>query len=158
MKRHQSLVSLSRQHHQGLITARLLQLDAPPYKGLPSEPTGKKHYYLDFYRLHLQPHIQLEERVLFPFLGGKGPELAQLINELSQEHHQIHELTAGLRSEQDLPLLLHQIGSLLEQHIRKEERIFFERIQQLLPEDDLRDLQQQVEQAQAYLNQPPYIT
>jgi hemerythrin-like domain-containing protein len=158
MKRHPSLIPLSRQHHEGLITARLIQRDAPPYKGLPTDLEGKKQYYLDFYRLHLQPHMQLEDRVLFPFVLVLQAELEPLITELKQEHQHIHMLTGGLRFEGDLPEQLHELGALLETHIRKEERVFFERIQELLSEPELQNLQQQIEQAQPYLNQPPYIT
>ena len=158
MKRHPSLIPISRQHHEGLITARLLREDAPPYKGLPTDPEGKKAYYLDFYRQHLQPHLQLEERVLFPFVRGRHPELDRLIRELEGEHQQVQDLTGELRYPEDLPGKLDRLGRLLENHIRKEERVFFEQIQELLAEPDLRELQRQVEGAQAYLNQPPYIT
>lgn len=158
MKRHPSLVPLSRQHHEGLLTARLLREDAPPYKGLPTDPEGKKGYYLHFYRQHLGPHLQLEERVLFPFLRGRHQTLDQLMDELEQEHRQIHDATGELRYPENLPGKLNVLGRLLEDHIRKEERVFFEQVQRLLPEPDLLHLQRQVEQAQAYLNQPPYIT
>ncbi len=158
MKRHPSLIPLSRQHHEGLLTARLLQQDAPPYKGLPQDPNGKKQYYLDFYRLHLQPHIQLEERVLFLFVQGRHAELDDIIGELQQEHQQLHDLTADLRHQSSLPQQLDAVGKILESHIRKEERVFFERLQELLSEHDLQELHRQLQLALPYLNQPPYIT
>jgi hemerythrin-like domain-containing protein len=158
MKRHPGLIPISRQHHEGLLTARLLRQDAPPYKGLPTDPDGKRQYYLDFYQMHLNPHLRLEERVLFPFVRGRHPELDRLVEELEQEHRQVQDLTGELRFEENLPEKLDQLGRLLEDHIRKEERVLFERIQELLPEATLEQLRQQVEQAQAYLNQPPYIT
>lgn len=158
MKRHPSLIPISRQHHEGLITARLLRDDAPPYKGLPTDAEGKKEYYLEFYLKHLQPHLQLEERVLFPFVRGRHPELDSLLGELEQEHQQVQEQTGELRFADNLPDKLNRLGRLLEDHIRKEERDFFEKIQEELPEEELQELQRQVELAQSFLNQPPYIT
>lgn len=158
MKRHPSLIPISRQHHEGLITARLLREDAPPYKGLPTDPEGKKDYYLDFFLKHLQPHLQLEERVLFPFVRDRHPELDRLIGELELEHQQVQDQTGELRFGENMPEKLNRLGHLLENHIRKEERELFEKIQDLLPEEDLQELQRQIEMAQGYLNQPPYIT
>jgi iron-sulfur cluster repair protein YtfE (RIC family) len=158
MKRHPSLIPISRQHHEGLITARLLREDAPPYKGLPTDLEGKKQYYLDFFLRHLQPHLQLEERVLFPFVRGRRQDLDALLDELEGEHRQVQDLTADLRYPEYLPAKLDRLGRVLEDHIRKEERVLFERLQELLTEPELEQLRQQVEQGQAYLNQPPYIT
>ena len=50
MKRHPALIPLSREHHGALILARLIQKDAPPYKGLPLEINGKAVYAQEFYK------------------------------------------------------------------------------------------------------------
>ena len=41
MKRHPTLAHLSREHQGALILAKLLQEDAPDYKGLPTDKNGK---------------------------------------------------------------------------------------------------------------------
>ncbi|MEO7264876.1 MAG: hypothetical protein ABIW38_08185, partial [Ferruginibacter sp.] len=64
MKRHPSLISLSREHHGALILARLLQKNAPAYKGLPSDSNGKAVYALQFYKDELIQHFLQEEKVL----------------------------------------------------------------------------------------------
>ncbi|MHA6246854.1 hemerythrin domain-containing protein [Pontibacter sp. CAU 1760] len=147
MKRHLSLIPISRQHHGGLLTARLLQHDAPPYKGLPTTPNDKKDYLLRFYKEHLQPHFELEEQTVFAITDTLPDNLARLAAQLTAEHQQ---LTAFIRalpdaSEAALPAQLHEIGVLLEQHIRTEEREFFEQLQQQLPEDRLLQLGSLVE-------------
>lgn len=147
MKRHRSLIPISRQHHGGLLTARLLQHDAPPYKGLPTTPIDKKDYLLRFYKEHLQPHFALEEKTVFAITDTLPGNLAQLATQLTAEHQQLTALIQALPDafETELPTQLHEIGDLLEKHIRTEEREFFERLQQELPEDRLLQLGNLVE-------------
>ena len=95
---------------------------------------------------------------MFPFVQGRHPEIDRLAGELLQEHRQVQDLTGQLRFEENLSEKLNQLGTLLEAHIRKEERVFFPLVQDHLSEADLQALQTRIEQAQAYLNQPPYIT
>ncbi|MFD3003223.1 hemerythrin domain-containing protein [Pontibacter toksunensis] len=146
MKRHQSLVPISRQHHGGLLTARLLQHGAPPYKGMPTTATAKREYVLQFYKEHLQPHFQLEETTVFALAITASDILAQQARQLQAEHRQLEQLIQALPEATDtaLPDKLHEVGQLLEQHIRQEERVFFEQMQQELPKDELQRLEKQV--------------
>ena len=148
MKRHQSLIPISRQHHGGLLTARLLQHGAPPYKGMPATAAAKRDYVLQFYEEHLQPHFKLEEATVFAFAGNVSDNLKQQAAHLQAEHQQLAELIQALpqATETALPDQLHEVGQLLEQHIRQEERVFFEQLQQELPEAGLQHLEEQVKQ------------
>ncbi|GAB3529230.1 hypothetical protein GCM10027443_08130 [Pontibacter brevis] len=148
MKRHQSLIPISRQHHGGLLTARLLQHGAPPYKGMPTTAVAKRDYVLQFYEEHLQPHFALEETTVFALAGTFSLNLKQQAQQLQAEHRQLEELIQALPQAADiaLPDKLHEVGQLLEQHIRQEERVFFEQLQQELPEAELQRLEKQVEQ------------
>ena len=148
MKRHESLVPVSRQHHAGLLTARLLQKDAPPYKGMPTTPVAKRDYILEFLEEHLRPHFLLEEQTVFTTAANVSEALKEQAAALEKQHRQLEQLIPELRQvpEAALPDRLHEIGSLLEQHIRTEERVFFEALQQELPEEVLQNLKEQVAQ------------
>ncbi|WP_299756368.1 hemerythrin domain-containing protein [uncultured Pontibacter sp.] len=146
MKRHESLVPISRQHHGGLLTARLLQHGAPPYKGMPSTPATKRDYVVAYLQEHLLPHFRLEEETVFILASDHSEELRQQVQALQAEHQQLQQLILALPdvAEQNLPDALDGVGKLLEQHIRQEERVFFEQMQQQLSDEKLTLLQQQV--------------
>ncbi|WP_018479585.1 hemerythrin domain-containing protein [Pontibacter roseus] len=148
MKRHDSLIPLSRQHHGGLLTARLLQHGAPPYKGMPESVDGKLAYLLQFWEEHLQPHFTLEEATVFKTAKVAAPHLARQAEGLEAEHRQLKQLILSLPTAltPELPTRLDEIGRLLEQHIRTEERIFFQMLQEELPEETLQLLKEQIEQ------------
>ncbi|MHC2993075.1 hypothetical protein OB13_16380 [Pontibacter sp. HJ8] len=148
MKRHESLAPISRQHHGGLLTARLLQLNAPPYKGMPTTTEGKRAYVLQFLEEHLRPHFKLEEETVFKTAKAAAPHLGEQAEALEAEHRQLEQLILALPAamEATLPAQLDETGRLLEKHIRTEERIFFEMLQEELPEATLQLLKEQVEQ------------
>jgi hemerythrin-like domain-containing protein len=148
MKRHQSLIPISRQHHEGLLAARLLQHGAPPYKGMPTTAAAKRDYILVLLQRHLKPHFTLEEATVFPLAASFSDTLRSQTEQLQAEHRQLEALIQALPQATDatLPDELHEVGQLLEQHIRQEERVFFEQVQQELPEEELQQLQVQVAQ------------
>ncbi|MEJ7779616.1 MAG: hemerythrin domain-containing protein [Daejeonella sp.] len=136
MKRHTSLISLSREHHGALILARLLRQDAPPYKGLPGDAPGKADYALKFYQEEMIEHFHEEEKVI-SLVRGINPELDILFHEMEQEHTQLHELFSLINNNSDLPGHLDKLGRVLEDHVRKEERQIFPMIQDNCSEDVL---------------------
>ena len=137
MKRHPSLIPLSRFHRSVLFLALVCKKNAPPVKGYPTDLEGKRDYAISFYRGPLQKHIQTEENRLFPSISGKSPDLDQLITELKQEHIQLDQLFKNLEHTANLTEALAELGQLLEKHVRKEERQFFQLIQTSLSEDEL---------------------
>ncbi len=146
MKRHPSLIPVSRQHHGCLLTARLLQHGAPPYKGMPTTATAKRAYTLQFYKDSLQAHFAVEEATVFKLAIAHSDSLREQADELVAEHRQLAKLILALpqASDTSLPDQLHEVGQLLEQHVRREERVFFEQLQQELPPEKLQQLQEQV--------------
>jgi len=77
----------------------------------------------------------IEEEVLFPALADQA-ELNGLIAELQAEHVQLKDLVDLLRTRSDRAVLS-SFANLLEQHIRKEERVLFEATQRLLSREQL---------------------
>lgn len=140
MKRHPALIPLSRDHHVTLILSRLLRLDAPAYPGLPTEIKEKAEYALKHYHEEMITHFNQEEKMI-PLLKGIDVELDSLMEEMKSEHQQLHELFASLMLEQeDLNIQLDDLGRILEDHVRKEDRQIFPMIQDKCSEELLHKL------------------
>lgn len=137
MKRHSALVPLSREHHETLILARLLQKGAPEYKGLPTDSAGKAEYANDHYKKELIQHFRKEESIL-PLIKGLNPEIDIMIQDIFSEHQQLHQYFQTMYEQDDLADHLDRLGQTLEVHVRKEERQFFPLIQNHCGEETLK--------------------
>ena len=129
MKRHKSIIPLSQDHHHGLMLAQLIKKGAPEYKGLPTDLIGKVNHVKESWEKELKLHFKNEEKILFPFVKGKNEEIDKLIEEVLEEHKIIKSLVKKLDIASDAESILDQLGNTLEQHIRKEERNLFVKIQ-----------------------------
>ena len=134
MKRHPALIPLSREHHGALILARLLQKDAPVYKGLPTDTQGKAEYAYKFYQEELVKHFEDEEMVL-KLVTGVESNLDLMIKTIYSEHQELHKLFQSIDNHPDLTSHLDQTGKTLETHVRKEERELFPLMQETCNED-----------------------
>lgn len=137
MKRHASLIPLSREHHETLIIAQLIRKGAPPYRGMPTTIEGKWDLLLRHFHTHLVPHFKKEEEVLFVHVSGFSDSIDRLIAELIHEHRQLEILAQRIEKEEAVEENLDVMGALLAAHIRKEERELFEMLQQQLDESVL---------------------
>ncbi len=142
MKRHPVLANLSRDHHRALITAQSMKKGAPAFRGLPVLLQGKREYMIRFFNDELKKHFQEEETVLFPFAKEMNPEMIELIDELIGDHRAMELLIHKIEIGEEVELYLDEIGRLLETHIRKEERIFFQQLQEKLSDIQFHELQQ----------------
>lgn len=112
-----------------MILARLIQKDAPPYKGLPLDIVGKSEYALEFYKNKLIAHFIVEEKIL-SLVKGLNADMDVLIKEILEEHNRFH-ISFNLINTKDNPAEhLDKLGKDLELHIRKEERKLFPLIQE----------------------------
>ena len=140
MKRHESLISLSREHHGALILAQLLKKDAPIYKGLPTTPEDKSTYAVEFYKAELEKHFEEEEDLVIKKIRGINSALDQVADEIIAEHVALRALFQDLHPGDGLVAKLNETGVVLEKHIRKEERLFFPMIQELCDEKILEEI------------------
>ncbi|MDQ7818233.1 MAG: hemerythrin domain-containing protein [Melioribacteraceae bacterium] len=141
MKRHPSLIQLSKEHHDGLILAQVIKKNAPVYIGMPSNLDAKKEYTLNFYKTELKKHFDIEERFLIPAIKDYNSEIDLLCDQVLTEHNDLHLLIEKLKTEDDHEKVLNQLGLLLEKHIRMEERELFEKIQNHFDEEFLSKLE-----------------
>ncbi len=128
-KRNQSLVALSHDHHHGLALAlRLKQGDkALLTDGWTHDRREQAARVSTFYDGELCHHFYAEEQALFPAMLQHIPESTSLIATLLTEHRMMERLVGSLGTAQDAQLesLLVELGSVLERHIRSEERELF---------------------------------
>ena len=136
MKRHPSLIPLSRQHHGALLLAQMLKMAAPDYKGMPTDAAGKTSYALEFYTTHLLPHFAAEETV-FEKIKNVDSGLDKYLEEIIEEHHLLRRLFEGLAQRAEDTSYQDVIGQALEKHIRREDRELFPMIERLVAEDTM---------------------
>lgn len=133
MQRHPTLVPLSQEHQRLLFVCRYLKKDAAPYEGFPLETDAKLAYIVKVFQEVMVPHIQKEE-YLFEACLGKNTEIDTLIRELTLDHQRISRMYSALTENPDMIVAMDLLARSLEEHIRKEERVLFEKIQAELPE------------------------
>jgi len=119
-KRHSSIQNYSREHHFALLLCWKIKQGLA--KGITPERIKK---YSDwFYQHHLRPHFDAEEKYMYPVLGDNNAMVQQAL----ADHRALVELFTGTTNAGDsLPF----IQDMLEKHIRFEERILFNEIQQV---------------------------
>lgn len=144
IKRHNALAPLSRDHHRGLILSQLIKKDAPDYKDLPKTTFDKVKYTINFYKSELVKHFKNEEDILYPAVKNKSNEIDELFEDIISEHNKIKQLVVQLESGEKNSDILNELGVLLELHIRKEERLLFEKIQNLLSDEELTQLKKKI--------------
>jgi hemerythrin-like domain-containing protein len=139
LRRHASLVPLSREHHDGLLLATRLQQGRAALPRLWSHDLAwQAQYVTKFFDEHLAAHFATEEEYLFP-PGALLPGMAPVVEELRAEHDELRSLAHALRTApgQDLECTLTRFGQILEHHIRTEERAFFPACEEHLPAAEL---------------------
>jgi iron-sulfur cluster repair protein YtfE (RIC family) len=152
LKRNKALHILSHDHHQGLLLAQLIKKRSPKYKNMPDTLNGKKDYSIRFYKDELIKHFEDEETILFPTVTGKNDEIDNIVEEIISEHMRINQIINRLESDEDIENTLDELGHLLESHIRKEERILFMKIQEILTADELNALEIKLKRSREHKN------
>ena len=128
-KRHPSLVPLSREHHHGLLLAFRIKHGLPKTRRPHDSPQEQAADAVRFFRESLTPHFAAEADILFPAIRAMRPQTSPLLDQLMQEHTALRELVHHIDQQPpagpQLTALLAAFGTLLERHIRREERELF---------------------------------
>ncbi len=145
-KRHQSLIPLSHQHHHGLVMSHRLKQSLDPSNAQAVAALADE--VVTFFRDHLIPHFDAEEKALFPIIEEHGGRLP-LIDELREEHDRfaalVDQLGSSTLESQQRARLLRLFGQTLEAHIRKEERVLFPLYEERVPESVARQVGAHIE-------------
>ena len=132
IKRHQALVSFSRDHHIGLLLVWKIR------QGLAKaiNPERITNYVLYAFDNDLRQHFSEEERLMFSKLPAADP----LRQRAENEHAAMYGLAEKLRSKKGNGQLLTQFAQTLQDHIRFEERILFGYMQEKFGPADLESI------------------
>lgn len=138
MKRHRALIPLSHHHHDALVAARRLRRGADA-----QDPTAAATAFLAFFADAAVTHLREEEELLFPRVAHTE-EARELIVQALLEHQRLHAAAAELRelvlrgnADPALGGRMRELATLLDGHVRLEERRLFPLIEKLLPEETL---------------------
>ncbi|MYI75596.1 MAG: hemerythrin domain-containing protein [Acidobacteria bacterium] len=133
MKRHESLVPLSRDHHFGLIMAQQLILGRAtnPRADWPTDRTQQVPRLIKFFESDLRPHFDIEEAHVFPAADRSVTGGGRQVRSLLADHDAMRAMIRGLEADPvaELDERLPAFGHLLKAHIHKEERQLFEQMQ-----------------------------
>lgn len=136
IKRHQAMVSFSKDHHFGLLLVWKIR------QGLQKAvaPERIASYVQFFFEADLNKHFSDEEQLLFSRLAATDVLRAQA----EQEHAVIYQLVKDSGQQPTDTALLTQLADALEQHIRFEERSLFNHLQQHIPEAELLEIENRI--------------
>jgi len=143
MKRDPALVSLSRDHHKALAVARKLR------RATKDATLEARAEILSYWQTAGRAHFRTEEEVLLPAYAGYGDAHHPLVARALCDHvairHRIDELTADATP---AAARLHELGRMLADHVRMEERELFVLIEQALPASQLAAVSRALAQAE----------
>lgn len=133
MKRHENLQPFSKQHHNELLACLLLR------KGVKKKAdlSVMRDFIRQFWKSDLSEHVALEEKTLIPFLMNHT-SLRSYASILHNEHELIQRIYERNSNGQISYRNLELFAETVEQHIRFEERVVFEQIQDSLPDETLK--------------------
>jgi len=149
MLRDKSLIPLSRQHQHALALCVRIERASP----IPDADLGAwQTEVVQLFQNEVGTHFAAEERVLFP-AARRFEELVPLVDELLAEHGALRgSFTRGAENQMSAADLM-AFARLLSAHIRKEEGLLFERLQQLMHADELAALGEELADALATAEQ-----
>lgn len=139
LKRHESLKPLSRHHMIGLhVALKLSRIGTDKSQLTPEEMKQELH---DFWEPDGQQHFREEEEILLTTFAKYAAIDRPEIIDMLLEHVTIRSLIDTILTSQMINIeTMHELGTILERHIRKEERVIFPMIEEALPEDVLVEL------------------
>lgn len=135
--RHPALQDLSRDHQRFLMEMRGVRWTVEgDSRALPAHIVRQS--LAIFWEQHGEWHLKEEEEVLFPYCEECVPSLKTEFDKLRAEHAKVRAIVEAIRPlKDDDPELVRMLGEIAETinlHVRYEEKIVFERIQQVLTE------------------------
>jgi hemerythrin-like domain-containing protein len=140
-RRHDSLVPLSHDHHHALAQARRL-MEATSMSDA-SERRRATDDFINFYLGSLVRHFREEEELFFaPIVDHEDAQalIAQALHDHLRVHARVRRLKRDLVAGVVEPAQLIELSKLLTAHVRFEERDLLPLVEQLLSEDELKDL------------------
>ena len=143
MLRDKSLVPLSRQHQHALALCVRIARASPLAE---SDLAAWQAEIAQHFRSEIRVHFAAEEEFVFP-PAGEFAELKLLVDDLLLDHAWLRERFARAEAGSLSGVDITEFARRLSEHIRKEERGLFERLQEMINREELVLIGQQLEQA-----------
>jgi iron-sulfur cluster repair protein YtfE (RIC family) len=132
MRRSAALETLSRDHHLALVVAQKLR------RATVDTAATARSAFLGYWESEGRHHFRSEEEVLLPAFARHGDAGHDTVVRVLVDHVDLRRLAADIEAQPEPPLhRLRELGELLHDHIRHEERILFPLIEEALPEPEL---------------------
>ena len=122
MKRHPSLIALSREHHAALVWAKRAQRSGE------LDPNVLMVQLIALFERELDPHFATEERDILPILQQRGHHA--LVTKTLEEHRALRAEIERMRAGDAEALA--PFGAALAAHVRFEEREMFPVVESVL--------------------------
>ena len=143
MLRDKNLIPLSRQHQHALALCVWIERASP----IPERDLARWQMEIaQHFRAEIRVHFKAEEQFVFPS-ACQFKELNLLVEELLSEHAWLRERFAKAEGQQLSNGDITEFAHRLSEHIRKEERHLFERLQQFLSPEKFASMGQELEDA-----------
>jgi iron-sulfur cluster repair protein YtfE (RIC family) len=143
MLRNKNLIPLSHQHQRALALCVRIERASP----IPAADLNAwQNEITQLCRNEIMIHFAAEEALIFPVARRLG-ELASLVDELLEDHAVLRDRFALAEAHVMKATDLSEFARRLSAHIRKEERMLFEGMQELMSAEELNDLGRQLEEA-----------
>lgn len=143
MRRNRNLIPLSHQHQHAL--ALCVRIDrASPVSD--ADLAAWQAEIAQLFQGEIRVHFAAEENILFP-AARRFPESNPLVEELLLDHFMLRESFAQAEARTMSASDVSAFAQCMSGHIRKEERQLFERMQELMNQEELALLGQSLEQA-----------
>jgi hemerythrin-like domain-containing protein len=143
MLRNRNLIPLSHQHQHAL--ALCVRIDrASPVSD--ADLAAWQAEIAQLFQGEIRVHFAAEENILFP-AARRFPESNPLVEELLLDHFMLRESFAQAEARTMSASDISAFAQCMSRHIRKEERQLFERMQELMNQEELALLGQSLEQA-----------
>ena len=143
MLRDENLVPLSRQHQHAL--ALCVRIDRAPAIDNGNLAQWQEEIARQF-EAEIKIHFAAEEQIVFPTARKIG-DLNLLVDELLAEHALLRALFERAERAQMEPEEVKDFARRLSEHVRKEERQLFERLQEFLPAEEMDRMGRELEPA-----------
>jgi hemerythrin superfamily protein len=135
MKRNINLIPSSWQHHDELLSCLLIKKGVQKNADLALLTDFTNIFWKD----DLQKHIEVEEKILFPFLVKHRFD-NKYISMMKTDNSLITSVFERLTIFDNRHKVFEIFANLVEQHIRFTERFIFGKVQELLTEEELKEL------------------
>lgn len=139
MKRSPALIPLSRDHHHALDVARRLR------RASAEDVDDAIAYLRDFWEPRGRRHFEIEEQLLLPAVPETDAEWREAAARVRAEHGAIRARVTAVEGVEAAG----ELGRMLHDHVRFEERELFALLEARLTEEELTRLGAAIERAEA---------